>query len=158
MKFTSVTLGCSLLLTLASAPSFALNEVRATWYASALGNSAVVETTVGCIDKEMMYEKHSVTANTWDDKWHQSMDYDWTFALYNNQRLPDSYRNGPEFIMNTSQLHDSNGSTVDAQGNAYVVNFYSLRPYEPTNSKRQRIDNASNMVGYIGLDAQCDFL
>ncbi|WDE05420.1 hypothetical protein SG34_000255 [Thalassomonas viridans] len=156
MKFKSSTLACSLLLTLASAQSFALDQSR-TWYAGTLGNSAVIETSVGCIDQDMMWEKHVIKANAWDNQWFQSRDYEWTFAIYNTNRS-GAYLSGPEFVLDTSRLHDASGSTVDAQGNDLSVTFYTIRPYEPMTSVRERNDTTPyNMIGYMGLDAECDF-
>ncbi|WDD99068.1 hypothetical protein [Thalassomonas actiniarum] len=154
MKFKSTTLACSLLV-LASASSHALEQSR-VWYASTLGNSAVVETTVGCVDRDMMWEKHVVKANAWNDQWGQSQDYEWTFAIYNSNRS-GAYLTGPEFVLDTSRLHDASGSTVDAQGNDISVTFYTIRPYEPMTSKRERSSTPYNMIGYMGLDAECDF-
>ena len=156
MKFKPSTLVCSLLLAVASAPSFALEDTR-TWYAGALGNSAVIETTVGCVDRDMMWERHVVTANSWNNQWFQSRDYQWTFAIYNSNRS-GAYLSGPEFTLDTSRLHDDSGSTVDAQGNDYLVTFYSIRPYEPMTSKREKTDvSPYNLIGGFGLDPQCDF-
>jgi len=157
MKFKSSTLACSLLLTLASAQSFAFDKSR-TWYAATLGNSAVIETTVGCIDRDMMWERHVIKANAWNDQWGQNRDYEWTFSLFNNQNLPASADNAPEFVLDTSRLHDSSGSTVDAQGNDIKVTFYTIRAYEPMTSVRERNDvTPYNMIGYMGLDAECYF-
>lgn len=159
MKYKSLTLGCSLILAVASAPSFALNEVSQTWYASTLGNSAVAETTLGCIDKDMMYEKHVFKANTWDGQWHQSRDYVFTFSLFNNQRLPMSADNAPVLSFNTNELHNSNGSTTDAQGNDIEVVVYTIRPYEPITSIKSKNDVMTHYgIRYLGLDPQCDFL
>ena len=159
MKFKSTTLACSLLLAVASAPSFAVNETSRIWYASSLGNAAVVETTVGCIDQVMMYEKHVVTANTWNNKWFPSRDYNWTLSIFNNQNLPTSADNAKVFTLDTSRLHDSAGSTVDAQGKTYSATFYAFRAYEPTTSIRENNNVGSGSVGgYLGLDANCDAL
>lgn len=159
MKFKSSTLVCSLLLAAASVPSFALDTGH--WYAGALGNAAVIETTVGCVDRDMMWERHVVKADSWNNQWGQSHDSQWTFSLFNHNRAGAGL-SSPEFTLDTSRLHDASGSTVDAWGNDYSVTFYSIRPYEPLTMEKDKNDDSPYFAGSLylhlgGLDPQCDF-
>ncbi|MEX2964293.1 hypothetical protein [Microbulbifer sp. TYP-18] len=156
MKFKPITLLCSLIASLVSAPSFSL-EVSLTWYASALGNNVVTETSAGCIDRDTMWERHVIKANTWNGQWGLSGDREWTFAIFNSQR-PGASLDSPEFVLDTSRLHDASGSTLDAQGNDISVTFYAIRPYEDMTARREITNiSPSTTIGFFKLDAECDF-
>ncbi|WP_281559084.1 hypothetical protein [Thalassomonas sp. RHCl1] len=160
MKFTPVILVCSFLLAAASAPSFAINEVSRTWYpaplnGSALKNAIVAETTLGCIDKDMMYVKHTFKANS--QQWYLSRDYVYLFLLL-SENNPGGYIS-PLLAVDTSKLHNSDGSTFDAYGNAKEVTFYNMRPYAPITSVNNRILDYPHFTrDELALDPMCDFL
>lgn len=169
MKLTSLTFGCSLLLAMASAPSFALNEVHGQWYAMTLNGVARADVTLGCLDNKMMYEKHEFQAVTWDQmfsnngfiwdmQWDSSPDDVFIISLFNNQRQPGSLNNAPVHSFDTARLHNSDGSTVDAEGNKLKVASYAIRPYEAITSVKSLSEKVEMDGDVLNLDPQCHFL
>lgn len=139
-------------------PLHAYNETTHTWYTMSIGNSAVVTTTFGCIDTHLMYERHEVKASTWNNQWQAIKDYDYTFKFYDYNQLPISAQNAPVMRMHTSKLHDTSGRTIDADGNDLSVLLYSLRPYEPINSRSGNQVGDTPLIGRLRQDPQCHIL
>lgn len=161
MKFTPLALASSLLLSLVCAPSFALNEVTRIWYpapihGSLFNNGIVAETTVGCIDKDVMYIKHSFKANSSDDTWQLPGDYIYRFVLLSDQpnaQLPALN------AFPTSRLHNSNGSTLDARGNDMEWTSYHITRYVPITSVNHAIMSFPHFTRQsLDIDPQCDFI
>lgn len=153
-KYSSliVTLTASLL----SFSAQASNEHNQIWYSTSLGNQLEINTTFGCIDADMMYEKHIIKANTWNGTW-SSSDSDYMFAYYANG-LGYSTET-PVIAFNTSEVHLPNGSTIDANGDDITHTVYIMRKYVPIYGRKDRASSPYwGILNNLSIDLECSVL
>ncbi|MCX4024708.1 hypothetical protein H0A36_09600 [Endozoicomonas sp. SM1973] len=142
MKNKAAVLALGLGVSLVTGQAFSANERTLTWYSSGLGNQLVIDTTFGCIDQKMMYEKHIVKANSWNGEWDNS-DNVYLFQFYPEN---NAYNNSlPVHAVNTKLAHDANGKTTNAFGKPLTTTIYKFRPYAVIGGKR---DNTQSRIDY----------
>ncbi|MGI0117044.1 hypothetical protein [Zooshikella sp. RANM57] len=154
----------SLSLSLVAGQAFSANERTFSWYSASLGNQLEINSTFGCIDKKMMYEKHIIKAMGDLGEWSFS-DGVYLFQFYPEN---NAYNNNlPVHHVDTKLVHDTYGKTTNALGKPITTTIYKLRPYSVIGGIRDnnqaKIDYARERGGaeswgifhQISLDLKC---
>ncbi|MBU2712060.1 hypothetical protein [Zooshikella harenae] len=137
-----VAAALGLSLSLVAGLAFSANERSFTWYSASLGNQLVIKSTFGCIDQEMMYEKHVIKATDSSGNWRHNDDvYLFQFYPENNP-----YNNNlPVHTVDTKLVHDANRKTTDSLGKPITMTIYKFRPYTVIAGLR---DNNQTKIDY----------
>ncbi|WP_027709583.1 hypothetical protein [Zooshikella ganghwensis] len=158
-----VAAALGLSLSLVAGQVFSANEKTFTWYSFSLGNQLVTKSTFGCIDQDMMYEKHIIKANDSSGNWRHNDDvYLFQFYPENN-----AYNNNlPVHAVNTKLVHDANRKTINSLGKTITTTIYKFRPYtviaglrDNSKSKKDYYDARGHLGSWgirsMSIDLQC---